>query len=237
MSSDRIFVIGDIHGCPEELDVLLGTIRPGASDLVVCLGDYIDRGPDSKAVVERLLALQASGCRCVFLKGNHEDMFLHYAGRHGHFGDAFLFNGGESTLRSYGSVGLAGEALWQAIPADHRAFFLGLTTTFRWGEFLFVHAGFDPRRPLSDQDEEDLLWIRQEWIQSRHSFGCTVVFGHTPMRQPFLHWPYKIGIDTGLVYGNALTCLAIPELRFLQVHRDAQTVTVWEPPPGWQSSH
>ncbi len=236
MGPERVFVIGDIHGCPDELDVLLEAIKPSSGDTVVCLGDYIDRGPDSRGVVERLLILQGSGCHCVFLKGNHEDMFLHYAGQRGHFGEAFLYNGGESTLRSYGSATLAGEALWEAIPPEHQAFFRGLTLTFLWGRFLFVHAGLNPQRALPEQDEEELLWIRQEWIQSRHSFGYTVVFGHTPMRQPFLDWPYKIGIDTGLVYGNALTCLVIPQLSFLQVRRHSRHVTAWEPPLGWRES-
>lgn len=230
MPSGRVFAIGDLHGCPDELDVLLDAICPGNSDIVVCLGDYIDRGPDSKGVVERLLRLQRSGCRCVFLKGNHEDMFLDYAAQRGRFGDAFLLNGGESTLQSYRVSGLSGEDLWRALPEDHRAFFLGLSLTFRWNDFLFVHAGLDPQRSLEDQDEEDLLWVRQKWIQSRHSFGCTVVFGHTPMREPLLHWPYKIGIDTGLVYGNALTCLTIPELRFLQVPRHGRKAVTWQPP-------
>ncbi|MCX8072679.1 MAG: serine/threonine protein phosphatase [Candidatus Binatia bacterium] len=233
MAQGRVFVIGDIHGCPDELDVLLGALAPRDEDTVVCLGDYIDRGPDPKGVVERLLLLEQSGCRCVFLKGNHEDMFLDFMGQQGHFGDAFLYNGGETTLESYGLAGLRGERLWAALPEEHRAFFRKLVLKFQWGTFLFVHAGLDPRRPLESQDEEDLLWIRHEWIQARHSFGVTVVFGHTPMRRPFLHWPYKIGIDTGLVYGNALTCLTIPDLSFIQVRREQRCVTAWEPPRDW----
>lgn len=229
MKSLRAFIIGDLHGCSAELDVLLNEISATPDDTVVCLGDYIDRGPDARGVVERLLALERSGCRCVFLKGNHEDMFLDYLGQRGHFGDAFLFNGGESTLNSYGLQGRKGIGAWEALPAEHRAFFGALQLTFRWGDFLCVHAGFDPRRSLDQQHEEDMLWIRQEWIHATHDFGCTVVFGHTPMREPFLHWPYKIGIDTGLVYGNALTCLVVPEMRFLQVRRNGRAVTSWEP--------
>jgi serine/threonine protein phosphatase 1 len=234
MRAGKVYVIGDIHGCAEELGVLLDELAPRSTDTVVCLGDYIDRGPDAKAVIERLLALQMSGPRCVFLKGNHEDMFLAYAGQHGHFGDAFRFNGGDATLESYGLGDLSGAELWEALPPEHRAFFQSLQLTFRWQDFLCVHAGLDPRRPLGDQDEEDLLWIRHEWIQPPHPFGCTVIFGHTPMRQPFLQWPYKIGIDTGLVYGNRLTCLVLPELEFVQVPRGGTRATRWLPPESWR---
>lgn len=230
MAVGRLYVLGDVHGCPDELSVMLDTIHARGTDTVVLLGDYIDRGPDSKGVIDRLLALERSGPRCVFLKGNHEDMFLAYAGQRGHYGDAFLFNGGEATLESYGLRGLDGLALWEALPADHRSFFRGLVTTYRWQDFLCVHAGLDPRRPLDAQDEEDLLWIRHEWIRATPNFGVTVIFGHTPMREPYWHWPYKLGIDTGLVYGNALTCVALPDVEVLQVRRGATSATHWMPP-------
>lgn len=229
MPAGCLYVIGDVHGCLDELSVMLDTIGARSTDTVVLLGDYIDRGPNSKGVIDRLLALERSGPRCVFLKGNHEDMFLAYAGQRGRHGDAFLFNGGEATLESYGLRGLQGTALWEALPSDHQAFFRNLVTTFRWQNFLCVHAGLHPGRPLDAQDEEDLLWIRHEWIRATHSFGFTVVFGHTPVREPFWHWPYKLGIDTGLVYGNALTCVVLPQLEVLQVRRGAHSAVHWVP--------
>src|SRR5579862_9488446 len=105
MGAARTFVIGDIHGCVDEVNCLLDALAPTADDTVVCLGDYIDRGPASKGVIDRLIRLRREGPRCVFLKGNHEDMFLGFLGEGGAFGEAFLANGGAHTLRSYGLSG------------------------------------------------------------------------------------------------------------------------------------
>src|ERR1043166_9018992 len=102
MTPARTFVIGDIHGCVDELNWLLDALSPTEADAIVFLGDYIDRGPASKAVIDRLLRLRREGPGCVFLKGNHEDMFLAFLGLQGHYGEAFLLNGGETTLQSYG---------------------------------------------------------------------------------------------------------------------------------------
>lgn len=230
MSTARCLVIGDIHGCAAELSALLDYLAPSSADTFVFLGDYIDRGPDSKQVIERLLGLRSRIEQCVFLKGNHEDMFLAYAGQRGRHGEAFLYNGGEATLESYGLVGCSGAELWARLPDEHRLFFESLQLYYRVGSFLCVHAGFSPSRPWTDQDEEDLLWIRHEWIRATHNYGLTVLFGHTPMRVPFIHWPYKIGLDTGLVYGNALTCFEIPSLRFWQIRRGERVAYEWYPP-------
>ncbi len=229
MDEGRCFVIGDVHGCIEEVEILLNGLGPGSDDTVVFLGDYVDRGPDSKAVVDRLIRLEGEVGRCVFLKGNHEDMFLAFAGQPGHHGQAFLYNGGDATLRSYGLEGYVGPALWERLPDDHKLFFLRLVLHYRSGDFLCVHAGLNPARPLDGQSEEDLLWIRGEWIRASHNYGFTVLFGHTPMRMPFVHWPYKIGLDTGLVYGNALTCFETSERRFWQVRRGETQVREWIP--------
>ena len=99
--SSRTFVVGDLHGCVEELDRLLQELAPGDADTVVFLGDYIDRGPSPRDVVERVLRLQREGPSCVFLKGNHEDMFLAFLGYDGRYGEAFLYNGGDATLREW----------------------------------------------------------------------------------------------------------------------------------------
>lgn len=229
MTDGRIAVFGDLHGCAAELNVLLDFLAPTAEDTIVFLGDYIDRGPDSKAVIDRLLRLEVQAGRCVFLKGNHEDMFLAFAGQRGRYGDAFLYNGGGTTLQSYGLEGRAGLELWNALPNDHRTFFQRLVLQYRVGDYLCVHAGLNPQRPWDDQDEEDMLWIRHDWIRATHSYGLTVLFGHTPMRVPFVHWPYKIGLDTGLVYGNCLTCFVLPEQKFWQVRRRERTVAEWLP--------
>jgi Calcineurin-like phosphoesterase len=225
MSATRTFVIGDIHGCVDEVDRLLDVLAPSASDTVVCLGDYVDRGPSSKAVIERMLRLRREGPQCVFLKGNHEDMFLAYIGERGAYGEAFLFNGGEATLRSYGLEGQSPANVAARLPADHREFLLSLQMRFQQGRFLCVHAGVAPNRPLDDQRDEDLLWIRDAFIAHPHPFACTVLFGHTPQREVLLDQPYKIGLDTGLVYWNKLSCLELSEQRLFQIRRGEREVS------------
>jgi len=224
MSAGATFVIGDIHGCLAEVDRLLAAIAPRRSDLVCFLGDYIDRGGDSKGVVERLLALATEGPSCVFLKGNHEDMFLDFLGEHGHHGDAFLANGGRTTLHSYGLSGRGGKTVATALPPAHLAFFRGLRLRASFDRFECVHAGLHPSRPFDAQHEEDLTWIRGEFIDEAHTFPCTVVFGHTPQREVRLHLPYKIGLDTGCVYGGRLTCLELRNKTLYQIGRGSREV-------------
>jgi serine/threonine protein phosphatase 1 len=217
MSGERTFVIGDIHGCVDELNRLLDVISPGSSDTVCFVGDYVDRGPSPRAVIERVLRLRAEGPHCVFLKGNHEDMFLDYLGYDGHYGDAFLWNGGDVTLEAYGIESLAGRAAAERLPPDHLAFLLALQSQARFGDFLCVHAGLRPSRPLDRQDEEDLLWIREEFIDRPHPFPLTVLYGHTPQRDVRLQLPHKLGLDTGVVYGNLLSCFELGSKDLVQV--------------------
>jgi serine/threonine protein phosphatase 1 len=217
-------VIGDLHGCLNELDVLLAFIRAGSDDHVCFLGDYVDRGPDSKGVIARLMRLRDEGPHCTFLKGNHEDMFLAYLGHAGHYGDAFLLNGGGRTLASYGIVAPPRKGTGVRIPHDHEAFLLSLEREARLGEFFCVHAGLRPTRPLEDQTDEDRFWIREEFITVPHRFPFTILFGHTPQREVFLDLPYKIGLDTGLVYGNKLSCLELETRRLFQIRRETRDV-------------
>lgn len=224
MDAARTFVIGDIHGCVDELDRLLEAIAPAADDTVVFLGDYIDRGPASKAVIDRLLRLRGEGPRCVFLKGNHEDMFLGFLGERGAYGEAFLDNGGGHTLHSYGLVGQYGQVGGGQLPPEHLEFLRSLQLRSIHGTFLCVHAGLDPARPLAAQREEDLLWIRDEFIRHPHPFPYTVVFGHTPRREVLVDLPFKIGLDTGLVYWNKLSCLELAEQQLFELRRGGRTV-------------
>jgi serine/threonine protein phosphatase 1 len=224
MDAARTFVIGDIHGCIDELDGLLDTLAPVAGDTVVCLGDYIDRGPASKRVIDRLLRLRREGPRCVFLKGNHEDMFLGFLGERGAYGESFLDNGGDATLRSYGLQGRFGEIRGEHLPPEHLEFLRSLELFYKHEGFLCVHAGVDPARPLTAQREEDLLWIRGEFIREPHPFPYVVLFGHTPQREVLLDLPYKVGLDTGLVYRNKLSCLELAAARLFQLKRGEQVV-------------
>jgi serine/threonine protein phosphatase 1 len=218
-ANGRLFAIGDIHGCPDELHAVLRAADPCASDTVVFMGDYIDRGPASREVIDQLLEFSQGEHRTVFLKGNHEDMMLSFLGLPGRYGDSFLINGGFATLQSYGLTEADLEDAHARLPATHLDFLSRLSTSYRHDPFLFVHAGISPLRSLADQDPEDLMWIRQEFILNPHTLDLTVLFGHTPVREVLLDLPYKIGIDTGLVYGGKLTCLELTQGECLQVPR------------------
>lgn len=233
--TERFFIVGDIHACPQELETLLSAVGPQPEDRLVFLGDYVDRGPDARAVVELLLGLKADAvCDLTFLKGNHEDMFLDFMGYPGHYGEAFLHNGGGATLQSYGlSPTAEGSAAAAALPSDHLEFFLGLKTYYPAGEILCVHAGVNPLRSLEEQSEEALLWIRQEFIFHPHALPYSVVFGHTPQREVFFDLPYKVGIDTGLVYGGKLSCLEVTEKKLFQVGKGTRKVAVTEVASHW----
>jgi serine/threonine protein phosphatase 1 len=220
-----VFAIGDLHGCPDELEVLLERIGAGAGDTLVFLGDYVDRGPRVRALVERLLRLREEKPATVFLRGNHEDMLLAYLGFPGRHGEVYVANGGGATLASYGvSRGTRGAAAAASFPADHLEFLRGLALTHRHDRFLFVHAGIRPGVALEQQAEEDLLWIREEFFAARHDLPWTVVFGHTPQREARVALPFHLGLDTGLVYGNKLSCLDLAARRLLQVSRGARRV-------------
>jgi len=224
--SGRLFVVGDIHGCAHELETLLGGLPLARHDTLAFVGDYIDRGPDSRAVIDLLLPLRARGdVTTVFLKGNHEDMCLAYLGRRGRWGEAWCPNGGAATLRSYDvDPALVGERAAARLPPAHLAFLEGLKTSFRADAYIVVHAGIRPSRPWAEQDEEDLLWIREEFIGMPHPLSETIVFGHTPHRRVLVDLPYKIGIDTGCVYGGALTSVELPAGQLYQVRHGERRV-------------
>ncbi len=209
---EKIFAIGDIHGSADKLFALMDRLDmdPG-HDLLVFIGDYIDRGPFSYDVVEYLIDLKRRVEKVVFLKGNHEDMLLKYLSGHDRF--TYLMNGGQSTLDSYLKRKKPDQR--HPVPAAHLAFFESLVLYHETKDFLFVHAGFKKKVPLDRQDPQDLLWIRSEFIDSDYDFGKRVVFGHTPFRKPLV-MPNKIGIDTGAVYGNKLTCVKLPDMVFFQ---------------------
>jgi serine/threonine protein phosphatase 1 len=220
----RLFAIGDIHGCPDELATLLKAIAPAAGDTLVFIGDYIDRGPSARDVVNQVLDLERGPAECVFLKGNHEDMMLSFLGLPGNYGESFLFNGGVATLESYG-IGEAELAhAIEQVPAAHLDFMARLAVSYLRPPYLFVHAGIMPTRQLEEQQTEDMLWIRQEFIFNPHRIDATVVFGHTPMRGVMIDLPYKLGIDTGLVYGGKLTCVEFHEGVLYQVGRGSRSV-------------
>ncbi len=220
----RLFAIGDIHGCPDELRAILKAIAPAAGDTIVFVGDYVDRGPSARDVVETALDLEKGPAECVFLKGNHEDMMMSFLGKPGNYGESFLFNGGIATLDSYGLREGDLENAAERLPDTHMDFMGRLAVSYLRPPYLFVHAGIMPTRQLEEQQTEDMLWIRQEFIFNPHRIDATVVFGHTPMRGVMIDLPYKLGIDTGLVYGGKLTCVEFNEGVLYQVQRGHKTV-------------
>lgn len=206
----KIFVVGDIHGCLRKLTKLMSLIDiEDGEDTVVFLGDFIDRGPDSHGVVEFILDFKKDKTKVVCLMGNHEELFLSYMQDGGNL-DVFLSNGGFSTLVSYNFPHVI-----EDIPERHHQFFVSLIPYYETADYIFVHAGLRPGVPLREQEREDLLWIRGEFISSPYDFGKTVVFGHTGFSQPLIE-ANKIGIDTGAVYGGKLTCMELPEKKIYQ---------------------
>ncbi len=214
-----LYAVGDVHGMKAQLVELIAQLELKAEDRLVFIGDYLDRGPDPKGVVDYLIELSGRH-RCTFLMGNHEAMFLSFLGWDGpsYFGaEAFLHNGGDTTLQSYDYFD-AGDAF--ELPKEHEEFYRGLKLWHIDGEYLFVHAGLtrqslqlsDVEYALSREKPRDLLWQRST-IDLPHSLGVTIVFGHTPMPDLSVRWnlPYSIGIDTGAVYGGTLTALRLPD--------------------------
>lgn len=223
----RIYAIGDVHGCIDQLDRLHAQIaadlrrRPVPEATLLYIGDLIDRGPDSAAVVERLLSPPPVPVRnLVCLLGNHEAMMLDLCApkppRDGL--ERWLENGGSATLGSYGIAAHAPLAEVVAnLPAAHLGFLRGCPLRFIAGDYLFVHAGIRPGVPLNEQNPLDLLWIREPFLSSEENFPLVVVHGHTPVPEPELQHN-RICIDTGACFGGWLTCAVLEDDRigFLQ---------------------
>jgi serine/threonine protein phosphatase 1 len=222
----RIYAIGDIHGRADLLDEVLERIdsdrmiNPTSLSIEVYLGDYIDRGPASREVLDRLVARKRT-FRGVFLKGNHETYLSNFPTNPPILED-WQRLGGLETLTSYGikpsinanaaeQVRLAA-ALDRALPESHREFLSELKSSFTCGDFFFVHAGVRPGIPLAKQREEDLLWIRRDFLISEDDFSKIVVHGHTPVLQPEIR-PNRINIDTGAYATGRLTCLRLEDSR------------------------
>ncbi|MEJ0012137.1 MAG: metallophosphoesterase [Bauldia sp.] len=225
----RLYAIGDIHGMDDKLAAVHAAIaadlaaRPAPDHRIIHLGDYGDRGPNSAGVVTRLIGM-AGDPRVMFLRGNHDQLWLDFLAEPDRHGGVFLKFGGKETLRSYGVGNRArnyaqlAQMFAAALPAEHRAFLEGLRTSVQFGDFFFAHAGVRPGVPLSQQAAQDLVWIREDFIGDTRDHGAVIVHGHTvtPTMTPEV-WPNRIAIDTGAVFGGPLTCVAIEgrEVRFL----------------------
>jgi serine/threonine protein phosphatase 1 len=222
-----LYAVGDIHGRLDLLESLLGMIAQDAparasvpQKTLVFVGDYIDRGPDSRGVIERLIGDPLPGFDAHFLKGNHEAILLDFL-EEPPLLNHWLMNGGDATMRSYGVdverlVRLrAPSEIWRnafadTLPESHLRFFRQLKLSVSFGDYLFVHAGVRPGVPLGAQSEADLVWIREPFLESVERFGKVVVHGHTPGREPVTR-PNRIGIDTGAVFTGRLTALKLQD--------------------------
>jgi serine/threonine protein phosphatase 1 len=214
---DDIFVVGDIHGCAAELVHLLTRLPLTNESTVIFLGDYIDRGPASSKVVDVVLDL-FSYCKVIPLMGNHEQLLLNFMREGAPDEDImnFIYNGGNFTLGSYANN--KGE---YEIPHSHQQFFTSLKLFFTIGNYFFVHAGV-PNLSLSQMSEEnkqDLLWIRTSFFESTFAWEKLIIHGHTPVKKVEIT-PRRINLDTGCVYGNKLTAMGLPSFFIYDVARD-----------------
>ncbi|MBY0383501.1 MAG: serine/threonine protein phosphatase [Xanthobacteraceae bacterium] len=218
----RIYAVGDIHGRLDLLDALIAAIendlkrRPVANSLCVFVGDYIDRGAQSRETIDRLIEYGQQR-DCVFLRGNHEQLALGSLRDPATF-EAWLRVGGREALMSYGiavetncvakQIPSMQAAFHDALPSSHFNFFRKLRSTFEMGDYFFVHAGARPEVDLARQKEEDLLWIRSLFLNSPYDFGKIIVHGHTPVMEVEVR-SNRINIDTGAFATGRLTCLLI----------------------------
>ncbi|CAH2601222.1 Serine/threonine protein phosphatase [Rhodovastum atsumiense] len=218
-AGERVYAVGDVHGCSDRLRALHREInrdlvaRPVADALVIHLGDYVDRGPDSAGVVETLLQPfpftgEGPGPRVINLMGNHEEMML-MSLADADTAPVWLANGGDMALESWGVSLRTRVRQWvAAIPDRHLSFLQALPLMHAAGGYVFVHAGLRPRVPLTRQSRFDMLWIREPFLSFEGDLPGVVVHGHTPEPEPVVR-PHRIGIDTGACMGGALTCLVL----------------------------
>ena len=215
----QIYAVGDIHGRADLLEKLLFKIETDAADFegekhVVFLGDYIDRGLQSRQVIEILLSDRLSAFETHFIKGNHEDALLSFLSDPS-FGPKWAAYGGRETLVSYGvrpprslshnqEWEQAHDAFLSSFPNAHQKFFMTLPTRVQIGGYGFVHAGLRPGKNFAEQDDYDLMWIRDEFLDSRSTFDVVVVHGHTPVDEPYSDHR-RINVDTGAYFTGRLS--------------------------------
>ena len=214
----RVYAVGDVHGCRQQLVDLHATIaadlaaRPIRSVLLTHLGDYIDIGPDSAGVIDVLSRPSPiTGATTVNLMGDHERMLLDALSGDRAAATDWLWAGGRASLASWGiDPDLPREEWEAALPASHVAFLRSLVLTHREGDYLFVHAGIRPGVMMAQQTPDDLLTMRQPFLWSDADFGVVVVHGHNTSPLPAVT-DNRIGVDTGAGHGGPLTCVVLEE--------------------------
>ena len=243
----RAYAVGDVHGRSDLLLPLLDRIaednrqRQPARTFLIFLGDLIDRGPDSAGVVEHLSGLAMKGMEPIFIAGNHEEVMLRVLEGDGELLRQWLRFGGSECLKSYGLDPALLESLdpegaiakiRAAMPEAHAAFLESFADTFRFGDYLFVHAGIRPGVRVEDQSQQDLRWIREPFLSDRRNHGFVVVHGHT-ISEDIEERSNRIGIDTGAYRSGVLTAIGIAEDQrwFLQQAAAASSAALNEMEP------
>ena len=223
-AESRVYAIGDVHGRLDLLRDMHQLIhedayrRQAPRNVVVYLGDYVDRGDNSAAVLDLLLDQPLPSFTAIHLRGNHEDVLLQFLSDTG-VGPHWLVYGGTETLMSYGvrppepatdrrQLLRAQQELVRRLPQRHRRFLEQMPLAHVEGDYFFVHAGVRPAVPLDRQDRRDLLWIRDDFLEAEDDFGKIVVHGHTITDFPDVR-RNRIGIDTGAYASGKLTCLVL----------------------------
>lgn len=224
-ASSRAYAIGDIHGRLDLLIAILEKIeadnaaREPAKTYLIFLGDFVDRGPDSRGVIEQLANRSRPYAKNIFLMGNHEEFFLNVLSGDEGSVQPWLAYGGTQCAESYGispgwllNATPSGviERLRQEVPQSHLEFLRNLSDTFRYGDYLFVHAGIRPGTDLLEQSSKDVRWIREGFLEDSRDHGVLVVHGHTIVENPETH-RNRIAIDTGAYRSGVLTALAIED--------------------------
>lgn len=212
-----ILAIGDIHGCRVALETMIKVVQPTAQDTVITLGDYVDRGPDSKGVIDYLLEFRKTH-RLVHLKGNHECQMLD--ARTGKAGYDFWLQdlvGGEQTLESYGGN-------FDDIPADHWEFMTSAGVAHEAEKYFFVHAGADPSIPIMSQKPEVAHWKRFYHAEP-HESGKIMVCGHTIQSDLPTNLGHSICLDTCAYGGGWLTGLDVETGKYWQTNEAGESRT------------
>ena len=228
-SISQVFAVGDIHGCNSLVKkihkkILNKSEKVTGNKILIYLGDYIDRGSNVRETIDTIINFKPRNFKCVFLRGNHDQMLLDFVNNKRNSLGTWLYNGGAATLISYcGSTitdklnnsssreQLIRETLVKSLPSDHLKFFNDLQFSYTWKDYFFVHAGINPNRPLNNQRKSDMIWTRApEFLASDQHFEKIIVHGHTP-NEIVEEKSNRINLDTGAVYPELgkLSCMFI----------------------------
>ena len=225
----QVYVIGDIHGCKDLLErihkkIVKKSINVEGHKILIYLGDYVDRGSKVKETIDTIINFKPKNIKCIFLRGNHDQMLLDFVNNKRNSLEPWLYNGGATTLKSYCGSTIANmlnnrstreqsirEILIKSLPSNHLKFFYDLQFSYTWKDYFFVHAGINPNRPLDNQREIDMIWTRApEFLASDLHFEKMIVHGHTP-NEIIEEKSNRINLDTGAVYPELgkLSCMFI----------------------------